>query len=144
MRNKLARAPDGTFILPRGGMFRLAQDFWSYEFDCKCGKCEKTYVSEELVQKLQRLRELTKYAIAITSGYRCSGHQESLRKLGYETAKGVSSHEKGLAVDIVCGAFDGKMLAELAEKAGFQNIGIGRRFIHVDVRPGGPRRWGYK
>lgn len=130
--------------LPRGGMFRLSQDFWGYEFDCNCGKCEFTLVSDELVEKLQKLRELTNFPITITSGYRCPAQQKNLRALGYETAKGVSSHERGLAVDIVCGAFDGKMLAELARKAGFKNIGIGRRFIHVDVRAGGPREWGYR
>lgn len=134
----------GVHELPRGGMFRLSEHFWAYEFDCSCQKCEKTLVSQELVDLLEKLRELTNYPITITSGCRCAQKQEALRKAGYETATGISSHEKGLAADIVCGAFDGKMLAALAKKAGFKNIGIGRRFIHVDVRAGGPREWGYK
>lgn len=124
-------------------MFKLSEHFWAYEFDCKCGKCDQTLVAQELVDKLEKLREFTRHPIEVTSGYRCQKHQDNLSSLGYETVK-KSSHQEGLAVDIVCGAFDGKMLTELAEKAGFQNIGTGRRFIHVDVRSGGPRRWGYK
>lgn len=129
--------------LPRGGMFRLSQHFWAYEFDCRCGKCEYTLVAQSLVDRLERLRALTGYGIDVINGYRCEAYQENLRARGYETAKGVSSHQKGLAADIVCGAFDGKMLAEKARKAGFRNIGTGRRFIHVDEREGGPREWGY-
>jgi uncharacterized protein YcbK (DUF882 family) len=135
-----------TIKIKKGCVAGVTEDFKYYEFDCSCGRqtCTETLIAEELVQKLQRLRELTSYPIAITSGYRCEGKQEDLRRAGYETAKGVSSHQLGLAVDIVCGAYDGKQLADLAQRAGFQNIGAARRFIHVDVRPGGPRRWGYK
>jgi uncharacterized protein YcbK (DUF882 family) len=118
-------------------------DFRYFEFDCKCSKCDETIIAEELIEKLQRLRDQTSYPIHITSGYRCSSHQADLRAQGFETAKGVSSHEKGWAVDIVCGAYDGPQLAEMAAKAGFENIGVSHRFIHVDIRPGGPRRWGY-
>jgi uncharacterized protein YcbK (DUF882 family) len=135
-----------TIKIKKGCVANVSENFKYHEYDCKCGRqvCTETLISEELTQKLQRLRELTGCApIVITSGYRCSAYQEELRVQGYETAKGKSSHELGLAVDIVCGAYDGAQLTELAEKAGFQNIGTARRFIHLDVRPGGPRRWGY-
>jgi uncharacterized protein YcbK (DUF882 family) len=83
--------------------------------------------------------------VNISSGFRCTKHQEDIKKdPKFETAKGTSSHELGMAADVNCGFFSGKLLAELARKAGFQNIGVGRSFIHVDVRPGGPREWGYK
>jgi len=125
-------------------IIKLSQNFAFWEFDCPCKECNYTFVSQELADKLQALRELTDFPITILSGYRCHAHQKRLRESGIETAVGRSSHEDGLAADIRCGAFSGKLLAELAEKVGFKNIGIFKFGLHVDVRPGGPRRWEYK
>jgi zinc D-Ala-D-Ala carboxypeptidase len=124
-------------------IIKLTENFAFLEFDCPCNSCDYTMVSQELADKLQRLRDLAQFPLVIDSGYRCHSHQKELRALGYETAAGRSSHEDGLAADVRCGAFSGKLLAELAEKAGFQNIGTAKYWIHVDVRPGGPRRWEY-
>jgi uncharacterized protein YcbK (DUF882 family) len=128
----------------KGCIVKITPDFAFYEFDCPCNQCTQTLVSQELPEMLQKLREYTKFPIMLTSGYRCAYHQQELRDKGYETAIGPSSHEMGLAADIECGAFSGSLLADYAAKAGFQNIGIAKRMIHVDLRPGGPRRWEYK
>lgn len=124
---------------------RVAEDFCAYEFDCPCGRmtCDKTYISMSLVEKLQKMRDITGFPITITSGTRCTPHQNDLRAQGEETSVGPSSHESGLAADCVCGAFSGDQLAEIARKVGFKNIGIGKRKIHVDEREGGPREWRY-
>lgn len=126
-------------------IIKLSPNFAFWEFDCPCSQCNYTMVSQELAEKLQKLRELTDFPITVMSGYRCHSHQKTLRATpGFETSVGRSSHEDGLAADIRCGAFSGKLLAELAEKVGFQNIGIFKYGVHLDVRPGGPRRWEYK
>lgn len=134
-----------NYTMPKDCIKKLSEDFAFYEFDCPCMRvsCDKTVVSKEMIDMIQKLREYTKFPISITSGYRCKEYQQDLRDKGYETSKGPSSHELGIAADILCGAYDGKQLAELAEKVGFKNIGIGRRFIHVDLREDGPRRWEY-
>ncbi len=132
-------------VMPKECIIKLSPDFRFLEFDCPCKdiQCRETKVSQDLIDKLQKLRDFTKFPLTITSGHRCAFHQKELRDKGYETAAGPSSHESGLAADIVCGAFDGRLLAELAERSGFENIGVGKRMIHVDVRPNGPRRWVY-
>lgn len=130
--------------IKKGCVANISEDFKYFEYDCKCSKCDYTIIALELTKKLQALRDLTSYPIVITSGFRCPGHQEDLRNQGsYETAKGISAHEMGLAVDIICGAYSGEQLAELAEKVGFPNIGVSKRFVHLDIREGGPRRWAY-
>lgn len=135
-----------NYSMPKDSIKKLSDDFAFYEFDCPCmrASCYKTEVSKELVEKLQEMRNLTRFPISITSGYRCKDHQQDLRNQGYETAKGQSSHELGIAADVLCGAYDGKQLAAIAEKVGFNNIGVAKRFIHVDLRTDGPHRWEYK
>jgi uncharacterized protein YcbK (DUF882 family) len=129
----------------KGTITHLTPDFCVYEFDCPCLRvsCIETLISESMIQKLQKMREKTGFPITITSGTRCHDHQDDLRKSGAETSVGISSHERGVACDMVCGAYDGEQLAAIAREAGFQNIGIGKRFIHADEREDGPREWRY-
>lgn len=54
----------------RGDKTALTKNFSRYEFDCPCG-CGTQMVDPELVEKLQRIREVTGKKIKITSGYRC-------------------------------------------------------------------------
>lgn len=115
----------------------------SEEFRCKCGKCTESLISTDLVAKLEKIRELAKAPVIVTSGYRCSSHQQALRDKGMETAKGKSSHEMGIAVDLFCATHCGASLAQLANQAGFKNIGTAETWIHCDDRPGGPRFWTY-
>jgi len=132
-------------VYKKNDITHLTPDFCAYEFDCVCSHvdCDKTYISTTMVEKLQKIRDRTGFPITITSGTRCQKYQQELREKGAETSKGPSSHEKGIGCDIVCGAFDGKQLAKIARECGFNNIGIGKRFIHVDEREGGPREWRY-
>lgn len=123
----------------------LTDDFCAYEFDCPCSRveCDQTFISMTMIEKLQKMRARTGFPITITSGTRCAAHQQDLRDKGVEMSKGPSSHEKGIGCDIVCGAFSGGQLADIARECGFKNIGIAKRFIHVDEREGGPREWRY-
>jgi len=100
-------------------------------------------VDSHLVERLDKLCELKRGKVSITSGYRCANKQEQLRLAGYETAKGVSQHELGRAADITDGVTPGVELEELARAAGFESVGVGKLWIHVDMRVG-HRRWTYK
>jgi zinc D-Ala-D-Ala carboxypeptidase len=46
-----------------------------------------------------------------------------------------SRHLTGDAADIAIGAFDRKKLVQAAIAAGFRGIGLGKTFLHVDLRP---------
>jgi uncharacterized protein YcbK (DUF882 family) len=113
----------------------LSAHFKAREFACRC--CGMVLVHPELVRKLEALRYLLGGTpVFISSGYRCAGHNKAVG--GVEQ----SYHVFGMAADIqVAGTAPGR-LAAMAEKAGFDGIGVYREqgFVHVDVR-GYPARW---
>jgi zinc D-Ala-D-Ala carboxypeptidase len=115
---------------------KLSKNFNSNEFVCSCGNCHSSFISEDLITKLQALREDYGKPIVITSGYRCPEHNRSIGG-----AK-LSQHVLGNAVDIAGDDLDS--LYKLAEKH-FDAVGDGRPkgFIHVDTRGPRKRRWTY-
>ena len=111
---------------------RLTKNFTSEEFECNC--CKTDGIKKDFVERLQQARTNARISFKITSGYRCPNKQKLLKEHGYETAKGVSPHEKGVAVDILAtsGRERHTILSTLmAEK--FNRFGIGSNFIHVDA-----------
>lgn len=103
------------------------------EFECKDGSNE---VKQELIDRLDLLREEFGSPIKITSGYRSPEYNI---KIG--GAKN-SSHCLGIAADIAGKDMD--KLYILCCKY-FMAVGDGRNkgFIHVDLRDDKVRRWGY-
>jgi len=97
-------------------------------------------IKPELLRKLRKLSQLAGQKLTITSGLRSPAHN---RKVG-----GVSNsaHLTGEAADLA--ADDPVTLAKLAYQAGFRRIGVGRKYIHVDVADGStgkptPAIWTY-
>ena len=118
---------------------QLAPHFTLKEFKCQCGQQHETLVSDELVQKLEKLRStLDCKSIVITSGYRCPDHDA-------EVSTGKGQHTKGTAADIVCYGQDGKpinskLVCCKAQDLGFTgiaNITSNYDCTHVDVRESG-------
>lgn len=92
---------------------------------CRCCGCGG--LVPDFRDKLNEARELAGIPFILTSAFRCEKHNQ-------EVGGSVTSpHLAGLAVDIKCtdawSRF--KILSALLE-VGFQRIGIGRNFIHVD------------
>lgn len=120
---------------------QISAHFNAQEFKCKC-KCEKqheTLISDELVQKLEKLRStLDCKSIVITSGYRCPEHDA-------EVSTGKGQHTKGTAADIVCydkngQAISSKLVCCKAQDLGFTgiaNVTSNYDCTHVDVRSSG-------
>lgn len=123
------------------GEMKISEHFKVKEFFCKCKECSETLIDSELILRLERMRALTG-PLSITSGYRCQAYQDALRKAGFETATGVSQHTLGRAADVLNGVMLGAELEDCARKAGFEAVGVGRTWVHVDLRPG-PKRWFY-
>lgn len=125
----------------------LSKYFKKAEFACPCGTCKDFEIDLELLEKLDKMRELHGGPLKVTSGFRCSTYQQELRIRGYETSVGVSTHQMGQAADVTDGVTPGYELADQAEKAGFLAIGIGPNWVHVDLRgsdDGKRRRWAYR
>ena len=82
----------------------------------------------ELLEKLQRLRDLAGRPVIVNSGYRNPAYN---KKVG---GSSTSRHLMGEAADIRVPGLHPDEVAQLAREAGFTGIGIYRSFTHVDVR----------
>lgn len=71
---------------------QITKNFRTREFKCPC--CGKIKYTNDLVDKLQIIRNITGKPVVITSGYRCPSYNKRIK--GYAQ----SNHMKGIAVDI--------------------------------------------
>jgi len=106
------------------------------EFDCHhTGKNE---MDKDFLLRLDALRDACGFPFKITSGYRDKTHP-------IERVKATPGmHSLGIAVDIF--APDGitkRKIVQNAIELGFNGIGVGKSFIHVDTRKDYPVIWGY-
>jgi zinc D-Ala-D-Ala carboxypeptidase len=128
--------------IKKGSNIALSEDFRSDEFDCKClySDCEVTYIDEEHVEGLQKIRGLLHRSIVVISGFRCTKHNKD------EDGKPGSLHLIGKASDIIASPkHSSDQLKRLAHSiAIFNNGGIGysKDFLHLDSR-GYAARWNY-
>lgn len=119
---------------------QLSAHFNAKEFRCKCGKEHAFSISNELVDKLEKLyAALNCSKIIVTSGYRCPTHDKNVG------VSGTGQHTLGNAADICCYGQDGqpissKIVCQKAQNIGFTgiaNITAAYIYTHVDVRPNG-------
>lgn len=119
---------------------QLSAHFNAKEFRCKCGKVHAFSISNELVDKLEKLyAALNCSKIIVTSGYRCPTHDKNVG------GSGTGQHTLGNAADICCYGQDGqpissKIVCQKAQDIGFTgitNITAAYIYTHVDVRPNG-------
>ena len=117
------------------GHFRVS------EFRCKCGGTHNMLISDELVQKLEKLRKsLNCSRIVVNSGYRCPTHDKNVG------GSGSGQHTTGKAADIVCYGADGKVISSKIVTCAAQDIGFSGianidgtyTATHVDVAT---RKW---
>ena len=119
---------------------QLSPHFNAKEFRCKCGKEHEFMISDELIDKLEKLyASLNCSKIIVTSGYRCAAHDKTVG------GSGTGQHTLGNAADICCYGQDGqpissKVVCYKAQDIGFRgiaNITAAYQYTHVDVRPNG-------
>lgn len=108
------------------------------EFACPC--CSGNNIQAGFVEQLQKARAIARVAFKIDSGWRCEAHNT---QVGGEAQ---SSHMAGWAADIACptpGVYFQVLNAVI--RAGFNRIGRGRDYIHVDCDPNKPANvsWPY-
>ena len=103
--------------------------YFNYEeFDSPDVQGSGQLVKDELISMLDEARKLFDKTITINSGYRTKKHNA---KVGGVAS---SSHLKGLAADISCsGSNDRFLLIQILILVGFNRIGVGNGFIHVDI-----------
>jgi uncharacterized protein YcbK (DUF882 family) len=104
------------------------------EFACQCG-CGFDTVDSVLLEALESIRNEFEKPIRVTSGCRCSKHNES------EGGSLLSQHKKGRAADIKVSSVLPRVVADFAEDLGM-SVGRYDTFTHVDSRSGPPVSWG--
>lgn len=121
-------------------MWKDIENFKQSEFDSPDKKGSGENMQMSFIEKLDQAREIAGTPFNISSGYRTPEHN---KKVG-----GVkdSSHVTGWAADIKAptSASRFKILQALLH-VGFDRIGVGRSFIHVDSDPKKPANmmWTY-
>jgi len=111
----------------------LTKNFNKEEFVCKCG-CGLYNMNPEVIEDLQRFRTWVDRPVIITSGSRCPYHNH------VEGGTNSSAHLTGDAVDIAAPnskeRFD---VVQFFVDLGYQRIGIGKTFVHVDLNKDNPQ-----
>ena len=114
-------------------------NFTREEFSCNCG-CNANDIKDELVDRLQVVRQLFDKPMKINSGHRCK------KSNGNAGSGDTSSHLIGEASDISCvSSKDRYELIGLLRKQ-FNRIGVHKEFIHVDIsddKKASPCLWVY-
>ena len=110
--------------------FQIAENFNLTEFECTHPSHRHVKVHEELVSKLQELRDQLGRAIIINSAFRCP---ERNRQVGGAEN---SQHLHGTAVDFLLRNhfYDIEEIGSMAINIGFTGIGYYNTHIHVDIR----------
>lgn len=113
----------------KDGTKYLSKNFRVKEFACKDGS-DPIFISTELVELLQKIRDHFGRSVVINSGYRTAKHNKA------EGGATYSQHLYGTAADIKVTGVKPSDVAAYAETLlkNTGGIGIYKTFTHVDVR----------
>ena len=120
-----------------GDTTQITPHFKASEFQCKCGKPHDFQISDDLVQSLEKLRDVLQCkSIHVSSGFRCPEHDVAVG------GNGTGKHTQGLAADVICYNSEGIMISSKyvcckAQDIGFRgiaNITAAYTSTHLDMR----------
>ena len=107
--------------------------FKTSEFDSPDKEGSGKYMEAIVIEKLDLARDIYGAPMIVTSGFRTIEHN---KLVGGSSS---SSHLLGWAVDVHCASSHKRFLMlEAMLDAGFNRIGIGDDFLHVDCDPEKP------
>tara|TARA_A100001201_G_scaffold19110_1_gene21477 strand:+ start:128 stop:508 length:381 start_codon:yes stop_codon:yes gene_type:complete len=112
------------------------RNFKSSEFDSPDLPGSGENMKDEFMELLQEARNIAGVPFRITSGFRTQAYHDDLSRRGYKTSKSRSAHQDGYAADIHCSDTKTRwIMINAFLLAGFNRIGIGTNFIHIDNAP---------
>lgn len=103
--------------------------FSESEFQRCTPKCSSLDMSAAFMERLERFRETVAQPIYLNSAFRSMSWEATHNR------SGSSMHTRGRAVDIQCRSNQERLkFVRAAIACGFNGIGIGRNYIHLDDR----------
>lgn len=104
-------------------------NFSAHEFACRCGHCDGAAdMSPDLLERLQRMREMLGRRMIVLSGYRCPQHPVEAKK------QRPGSHAAGMAADIAASTgIERFSLVKAGIDVGMVGVGVSQSFVHLDV-----------
>lgn len=107
---------------------------WFTPKELACRHCGELHIDEELVEKLEIMRENYGDPVVISSGYRCPIHNAKIK------GAPLSLHVKGKAVDILLNGKPMDTMHKRGLSVGFRGFGFyDGGWIHMDI--GRSRTW---
>jgi len=107
-----------------------AQYFNESEFKRCAPPCSLQDMNQSMMKRLDYARKIAGIPFVINSAYRTPEYEKAHGR------KGTSSHTLGRAVDIRCNTDENRFkIVGALQQAGFNRIGIGKTYIHVDDSP---------
>jgi len=101
--------------------------FPAHELVCKCNHCDGGEMDDDFMAKVILLRSKVGPLVP-TSAYRCADHNDDVAGTGK-----AGPHTTGRAMDVACTSSRRRFqILKAAIEIGFNRIGIGKTFIHVD------------
>jgi len=113
---------------------------WKYfkreEFACHCG-CGQNLMKDEVIDKLDILRDFVQFPLRVNSGYRCPAYNCKVATTGPN-----GPHTTGQSVDLDVNRKQAFKVMEQAIKLGFTGFGFKQkgtsRYLHLDNLPDAP------
>lgn len=100
---------------------------------CMRSDCDKRSVKQDILDRVQLVRDDAMRGLTITSGGRCQYHPSEIQRVT------PADHQNCIAVDIaVNGGLERGQLIKLGVKHGFNAIGVAKTFVHLGYREGQP------
>ena len=117
-----------------------ARHFSESEFKRCTPPCSLQDMKQDFINRLDTVRDVAGIPLVINCAYRSREYDLSKGRTGN------SAHTKGLAVDIRCTtSANAFKIVQAALRVGFNRIGIGKTFIHLDSDTSLPQNviWNY-
>ena len=104
-----------------------ARHFTESEFRACSPSCSLQNMKQGTMNRLDKAREIAGIPFVLNSAYRSVAWEKSKGRTG------TSAHTLGRAVDIRCNTSQNRMkIVRAALQAGFNRIGIGKTYVHLD------------
>jgi len=95
---------------------------------CNTTNCDKRSISQEHLNRIQKVRDILGYGLIVTSGGRCPYHPEEIHRTK------PADHQKGLGCDIAVNGTTRGNVVHAGILTGCNAIGIAKTFVHLGYR----------